>query len=116
MMYYLLAGIFLGAVLAVLGVRLRQPAWGRVRVPPALAVGLVGPFLVLGLGYVLLERDLHRWWLDWSAPPRVRIVAPPLNPGDRVPPFAAEGWLNGPPPTPGAEGARVIVADLWALW
>jgi hypothetical protein len=116
MLYYLLAVIFLGAVLAVLGVRLRNPAWGRVRIRPALAIGLAGSFLVLGVGYVLLEDDLRRWWLDWSAPALERFAAPPLTPGDKAPPFAAEGWLNGSPPTPGADGARVIVADLWALW
>lgn len=41
---------------------------------------------------------------------------PALRPGDMLPPLTAEGWINGPPPSPGAPGVRLLVVDVWALW
>jgi thiol-disulfide isomerase/thioredoxin len=38
----------------------------------------------------------------------------PLSPGTPAPPLEAAGWVNGPPPRPGA--ARLIVLDIWAGW
>lgn len=53
------------------------------------------------------------------APPAVLPVPPgppgkPLAVGDALPPLAADGWLNGPPPAVGSPGARLTVVDLWA--
>src|SRR5262245_45554913 len=40
----------------------------------------------------------------------------PLGKGDVFPPLVAEGWVNGPPPSPGAPNMRLLVVDLWADW
>jgi len=40
----------------------------------------------------------------------------PLVAGDNAPPLEAQGWLNGPCPALGADGPKLIVVDLWALW
>jgi AhpC/TSA family len=40
----------------------------------------------------------------------------PLAPGDALPPIAAEGWLNGPPPGPSSPGVRLLVIDVRAEW
>lgn len=40
----------------------------------------------------------------------------PLAVGAPFPTMRAEGWLNGPPPTPGSPACRLLVVDLWAPW
>lgn len=40
----------------------------------------------------------------------------PLEPGDLLPLFEVEGWVNGPPPSPGAAGVKLLVVDLWSHW
>jgi hypothetical protein len=40
----------------------------------------------------------------------------PLTAGDKAPPLEAPGWLNGPCPVLGANGPKVIVVDIWAMW
>jgi thiol-disulfide isomerase/thioredoxin len=40
----------------------------------------------------------------------------PLEPGDLLPPLAAEGWLNGQPPTPSNPGVRLLVVDVRGDW
>lgn len=37
----------------------------------------------------------------------------PLAVGTELPELAAEGWLNGPPPTTGDLADRVVVVDVW---
>ena len=40
----------------------------------------------------------------------------PLAPGAQLPPLAAEGWINGPPPSPSRPGVRLFLLDVWADW
>ena len=39
-----------------------------------------------------------------------------LPPGETLPAFEVEGWLNGSPPAREAAGHRVTVVDLWSFW
>jgi hypothetical protein len=82
--------------------------------PATVALALVG-----GLICVLLVR-----WTPGMPPreipprplPPGSYPAGPLAAGEKAPPFEAAGWLNGPPPAPGSNGPRLIVADIWAHW
>jgi thiol-disulfide isomerase/thioredoxin len=51
-------------------------------------------------------------------PPIMAFVpeTPALKAGDKVPALAAEGWLNGTPPSPSDPGVRLMVIDIWAHW
>jgi thiol-disulfide isomerase/thioredoxin len=54
-----------------------------------------------------------------SSPAQASVGEPrdePIEPGRPFPPFQAEGWLNGTPPTGGEPGARATVIDLWSEW
>ena len=42
--------------------------------------------------------------------------AGPLRTGEAAPLFESAGWLNGPPPSPGSHGPRLIVVDVWSDW
>jgi thiol-disulfide isomerase/thioredoxin len=44
------------------------------------------------------------------------IATDPLKVGGILPPLEAEGWVNGPPPEPGAPGVRLHVVDVWGIW
>ncbi len=49
--------------------------------------------------------------------PRAPVPAtPPLKVGDLLPPLTTKGWINGPPPTLGAQGQKLLVVDIWAHW
>ena len=39
-----------------------------------------------------------------------------LGPGNPMPAIEAEGWLNGPAPTPEHLKGNVLVVDAWAYW
>lgn len=41
---------------------------------------------------------------------------PPLRPGERLPQLNAQGWINGPAPTPDGPGVRLLVVDVWGMW
>jgi thiol-disulfide isomerase/thioredoxin len=43
-------------------------------------------------------------------------ATPALKAGDKLPALAAEGWVNGTPPSPSAPGVRLLVVDVWAHW
>src|SRR6516162_9638388 len=43
-------------------------------------------------------------------------ATPALKAGDKLPALAAEGWVNGTPPSPSAPGVRLLVVDVWAPW
>lgn len=43
-------------------------------------------------------------------------ATPPLKVGDPLPPLVVEGWVNGPPPAPGAAGVKLLVVDVWGVW
>jgi thiol-disulfide isomerase/thioredoxin len=51
-----------------------------------------------------------------EGPPPPVPATPPLSPGDRLPPLTAAGWVNGPPPSLGAPGVRLLLVDLWGHW
>jgi hypothetical protein len=102
----------LGTVLVLFALVLCRPRWakGKRTAPVTLAVALAA--LAAGLPYA---------WRHWPRPreetPPVKIPGvAPLAAGQPVPPLAAGGWLGGPPLTPGRDGPRVIVIDVWALW
>jgi thiol-disulfide isomerase/thioredoxin len=48
--------------------------------------------------------------------PAIVPATPALKAGDKLPALAAEGWVNGTPPSPSAPGVRLLVVDVWALW
>lgn len=40
----------------------------------------------------------------------------PLDVGESVPSITAEGWINGPGPSPGDLENKVVLIDVWAYW
>ena len=64
---------------------------------------LLGVVLVAALVLVVARR-----FMPDSSPGHL------LAPGNRMPPVAAEGWINGPGPTELA--GAVTVVDVWAYW
>ena len=50
-----------------------------------------------------------------AMPPLVPAT-PALKAGDKLPALAAEGWLNGTPPSASEPGVRLLVVDVWAHW
>lgn len=53
---------------------------------------------------------------DAPRPRATGVATPPLEVGAALPPLQAEGWVNGPPPAPGAAGTRLLVVDVWGTW
>lgn len=73
---------------------------------------------LLGLGLLLSGAcspapDKH----EPASPPSTHAApvprTEPLKPGDPLPKYLVEGWLNGAPP---AEPAPLLVLDVWAAW
>jgi hypothetical protein len=88
-----------------------ETASGRVgrRLAAALAM-LVVLAVVAGIVYALRPvKD------EPPAPPPIPGINP-LAAGQLLPALEAEGWVNGPPPTLGGSGPRVLVVDVFALW
>ena len=129
-LYPLLLLPVVAAVLGALVLLLRRGAAARLTVPSWLAYGIAGTILAVGLVYALVLGFTPPW-----PPAPTNVVTPPefmmpggfrpppgsypdgpLAAGERMPPLEARGWRNGEPPVPGADGAKVIVLDLWAHW
>jgi hypothetical protein len=84
----------------------------RGHVPLPVAVATVGLVTVVGLaaGYLLLTARPGPGSIGEY---HVRGLLPP---GAATPAFHAAGWINGPPPRPGAPGQQLIILDIWAHW
>jgi hypothetical protein len=40
----------------------------------------------------------------------------PLPPGQPLPEFAVEGWINGPPSKAAGSNGNILVIECWAYW
>ncbi len=117
-----------GALLGVLAILLRKSSAARLQVRTGVAVAAVAGTVALAWALVVALAPRRKAASPATLPnpllmqqaaglPAAGDFSPgPLAVGDRAPPFQAEGWLNGAPPSPGDTGARLIVADLWAHW
>ncbi|MCI0700154.1 MAG: TlpA family protein disulfide reductase [Planctomycetia bacterium] len=82
---------------------------------PQVRLLVLGALLSLGLGCGGNEKNSAPEELP-VRPKASGIATPPLKVGDLLPPLQAEGWLNGAPPAPNAQGVRLMVVDVWGVW
>lgn len=108
-----------GVLAALLVPQVRQTAWGGRVVPAWASLAVLIPALVVSVVLWAVNAEPERptrpvtLATEPSDTPGPAPTRGPLQPGEKAPPLAAGGWVNGDPP---AVGRGLVVVDFWASW